>query len=70
MSGYGVVKPSLSVCKKATIWFSSVSDKPSLPTVMSILFGTSGIGQQVTFSVVPAGQFPEVTGSGNTSRVL
>ena len=28
---------------------------------MSMLFGTSGIGQQSTFSVVPAGQCPEVT---------
>ena len=27
MSGYGVVKPSLSVWRKATIWFSSVSVK-------------------------------------------
>ena len=70
MSGYGVVKPSESVCRNATIWFSSVSFKPRCPTVISILFGTSGVGQQFTFSIVPAGQFPEVTGSGNTSRVL
>src|SRR5260370_23402703 len=34
MSGYGVVKPSESVCRKATIWFSSGSVKPSLPLVM------------------------------------
>src|SRR5258707_14389488 len=70
MSGYGVVKPSESVCMKATIWFSSKSLKPRFPTVMSILFGISGVGQQFTFSIVPAGQFPEVTGSGNMSRVL
>ncbi len=70
MSGYGVVKPSESVCRKATTWFSSVSFKPRFPIVMSRLFATSGIGQQLTFSVVPAGQFPEVTCSGNTSRVL
>ena len=31
------------------------------PVVMSMLFGTSGIGQQVTFSTVPAGQCPDVT---------
>src|SRR6267143_2559516 len=70
MSGYGLVKPSVSVWRKATIWFSSVSLNPSLPNVMSILFGTSGIGQQSTFSVVPAGQCPEVTSKGKTSRVL
>jgi len=64
MSGYGVVKPSVSVCRKATIWSSSLSVKPSFPTVMSILFGTSGIGQQFTFSIVPAGQCPEVTLNG------
>src|SRR6202140_1150820 len=61
ISGYGVVKPSVSVWRKATIWFSSKSVKPSLPMVMSRLFGTSGLGQQFTFSIVPAGQFPEVT---------
>src|SRR5438477_8536730 len=70
MSGYGLVKPSESVWRKATIWFSSVSVKPSLPIVMSRLLGTSGIGQQSTFSVLPAGQCPEVTGKGYTSRVL
>src|SRR5713226_8441536 len=71
MSGYGVVKPSVSVCRKATIWFSSISVKPSFPTVMSMLFGTSGIGQQSTFSVFPTSpQCPDVTGNGNTSRVL
>ena len=37
---------------------------------MSMLFGTSGIGQQFTFSVVPAGQWPEVTLNLNLSRVL
>src|SRR6266852_8017809 len=61
MSGYGRVKPSESVWRKATIWFSSVSLNPSLPIVMSMLFLTSGIGQQSTFSVFPAGQCPEVT---------
>src|SRR5712692_5494902 len=70
MSGYGLVKPSESVWRKATIWFSSVSVKPSLPIVMSRLLGTSGIGQQSTFSVFPGGQCPEVTGKGYTSRVL
>src|SRR5712671_2247236 len=70
MSGYGLVKPSESVWRKATIWFSSVSVKPSLPIVMSRLLGTSGIGQQSTFSVFPAGQFPEVTAKGYTSLVL
>src|SRR5467141_3270434 len=61
VSGYGLVNPSESVWRKATIWFSSVSLKPSLPIVMSMLLGTSGIGQQSTFSVVPVGQCPEVT---------
>src|SRR5467141_2617157 len=72
MSGYGLVKPSESVWRNATIWFSSVSLNPSIPTVMSILFGTSGIGQQSTFSVFPAGQCPEVMLNLNatTSRVL
>src|ERR1700730_3840876 len=72
MSGYGLVKPSESVWRKATIWFSSVSLKPRLPTVMSSLFLTSGIGQQVTFSIVPFGQCPEVTLNINAgkSRVL
>jgi len=71
MSGYGLVKPSLSVWRKATIWFSSVSVKPSIPVVMSILFLTSGIGQQSTLSVVPDGQCPEVTGLAKlVSRVL
>ncbi len=55
------MNPSESVWRKATIWFSSVSLKPSLPIVMSMLLGTSGIGQQSTFSVVPVGQCPEVT---------
>jgi len=49
MSGYGVVKPSVNVSRKATTWFSSASVKPRLPTVMSRLFGTSGSGQQVPF---------------------
>src|SRR6266853_3859793 len=70
MSGYGLVKPSESVWRKATIWFSSISVKPSLPMVMSRLFLTSGIGQQSTFSVFPLGQCPEVTSKGKTSRVL
>src|SRR6266853_4000040 len=61
MSGYGRVNPSESVWRKATIWFSSVSLKPSIPIVMSRLLGTSGIGQQFTFSTVPFGQCPEVT---------
>ncbi len=61
VSGYGLVNPSESVWRKATIWFSSVSLKPSLPIVMSRLLGTSGMGQQSTFSVVPVGQCPEVT---------
>src|SRR3989442_14836088 len=70
--GYGFVKPSVRVCRKATIWFSSWSVKPSLPVVMSILFLTSGIGQQVTLSTVPGGQCPDVTGKANvaSSRVL
>src|SRR5207249_12307041 len=59
MSGYGLVNPSESVWRKATIWFSSVSLKPSLPIVMSMLLGTSGIGQQSTFSVVPVGRSEE-----------
>src|SRR6267378_17541 len=70
MLGYGLVKPSVRVWRKATIWFSSVSLKKSLPIVMSRLFLTSGIGQQSTFSVVPFGQCPEVTSKGKTSRVL
>src|ERR1700730_1738427 len=56
ISGYGVVKPSVSVWRKATIWSSSLSDKPSMPMVMSMLFLTSGLGQQSTFSVFPSGQ--------------
>src|ERR1700735_301439 len=50
MSGYGVVNPSDRVCRKATIWSSSVGLKPRFPTVISILFGTSGIGQHFHFS--------------------
>jgi hypothetical protein len=61
MSGYGLVKPSVRVWRKATIWFSSVSVRPSIPIVMSMLLGTSGFGQQFTFSTVPVGQCPEVT---------
>src|SRR6267142_1589024 len=68
--GYGAVKPSVSVSKNATIWSSSLSVKPSIPVVWSRLFETSFIGQQVTLSIVPGGQCPEVTGKGNTSRVL
>src|SRR6267143_6925559 len=68
--GYGFVNPSVRVCRKATIWFSCRSVKARLPVVMSRLFLTSGIGQQSTFSVVPAGQCPDVTGKANTSRVL
>jgi hypothetical protein len=34
-----------------------------------MLFGTSGIGQQFTFSVVPAGQCPDVTWYAYRSRV-
>src|SRR3989441_9743200 len=70
--GYGFVKPSVRVCRKATIWFSSWSVRPSLPVVMSILFLTSGIGQQVTLSTVPDGQCPDVTAKANvgSSRVL
>ena len=40
------------------------------PVVISILFGTSGLGQQFTFSIVPSGQCPEVTLNAYTSRVL
>src|SRR5947199_804217 len=50
MLGNGVVNPSVRVCRKATIWFSSVSVKPRLQVVMSILLLTSGLGQQSTFS--------------------
>ena len=64
MLGYGLVKPSVRVWRNATIWFSSVSVKKSLPTVMSMLLVTSGFGQQVTFSIVPDGQCPEVTLKG------
>src|SRR5258708_5157411 len=67
---YGLVNPSVSVSMKMTIWFSSSSVRPRLPLVISILFGTSGIGQQSTFSVVPGGQCPEVTGYAYLSRVL
>src|ERR1700704_6327233 len=35
LSGYGLVKPSVRVCRKATIWFSSLSVKPSIPVVLS-----------------------------------
>src|SRR3989442_10156895 len=68
--GKGVVKPSVRVCRKATIWFSCRSVKARLPVVMSRLFLTSGIGQQFTFSTVPGGQCPDVTGKANRSRVL
>ncbi len=69
--GYGLVKPSVNVIRNATIWFSSVSVKPSIPVVMSKLFVTSFIGQQVTLSIVPGGQCPEVTGWAKlVSRVL
>src|SRR2546427_12257084 len=68
--GYGFVKPSVRVCRKATTWFSSWSVMARLPVVMSRLFLTSGIGQQVTFSIVPGGQCPDVTGKAYTSRVL
>ena len=70
LSGNGVAKPFVSVCMNVTTRSSSGSVKPRLPTVMSMLFGTSGIGQQSTFSVFPAGQLPDVTLNGNTSRVL
>src|SRR6266403_1876108 len=68
--GKGVVKPSVRVCRKATIWNSCRSVKARLPVVMSRLFLTSGIGQQFTFSTVPGGQCPDVTGKANRSRVL
>jgi len=61
LSGYGLVKPSVRVCRKATIWFSSLSVKPSIPVVLSTVAVTSGLGQQVTLSTVPGGQCPEVT---------
>src|SRR5260370_2340469 len=70
MLGYGVAKPSVRACRKSTIWFSSRSVKPRLPVVVSILFLTSGIGQQSTFSFVPAGQCPDVSGQADTSRGL
>src|SRR5712664_2580429 len=70
MLGYGRVKPSVRVWRNATIWFSSVSVKPSLPIVIFMLLLTSGIGQQSIFSVFPAEQCPEVTLKGKTSRVL
>src|SRR4029077_1672389 len=54
----------VSVSKKATIWSSSLSVKPSIPVVVSRLFGTSFIGQQVTLSIVPDGQCPEYRGFG------
>jgi hypothetical protein len=56
----GLVKPSVSVRRKITIWSSSLSVRPRLPTVMSMLLATSGMGQQSTFSVVPFGQWPRV----------
>src|SRR6267143_6690155 len=65
MLGKGVVNPSVRVCRKATIWFSCMSVKARLPVVMSRLFLTSGIGQQFTFSIVPGGQCPYVTGKAN-----
>src|SRR5258706_2621326 len=49
--GEGVVKTSERVCRKATIWFSSLSVKPSVPLVLSRLSGTSFIGHQVTPSM-------------------
>ena len=47
-----------------------LSVRPSSPVVISTFCGTSGSGQQVTFSTVPAGQFPDSTGYAYTSRVL
>src|SRR5437667_10530181 len=35
--GYGLVKPSVRVCRKATIWFSSRPVRPSFPVLLSRL---------------------------------
>src|SRR6266446_5411340 len=56
------LKPSTRVFKKATMSSSSSGVKPSLPMVVFSLLGSSGIGQHVTFSTVPAGQCPDNTG--------
>src|ERR1700693_2429398 len=55
-------KPSVSVWRNATRSSSSDEVNPSFPMVIFSLFGSSGIGQHVTFSTVPAGQCPESTG--------
>jgi hypothetical protein len=58
----GWTKPSVSVWRNATTSSSSAEVKPRWPMVMFSLLGSSGIGQQVTFSTVPAGQCPDSTG--------
>src|SRR5437588_12381696 len=50
--GYGFVNPSVSVCRKATTWFSSRSGMARLPVVLSRWFFTSGIGERVSLSIV------------------
>ena len=46
---YGLVKPSDNVCRKVTIWSSSLSVKPRLPVVMSMLFWHLGHRPAVYF---------------------
>src|ERR1700730_2013834 len=57
-------KPSVRVSRNATRSFSSAFVKPSLPMVIFSLFGSSGGGQQFTFSTVPARQAPATNAPG------
>ena len=51
-------KPSVRVSRNATRSFSSALVKPRWPMVIFSLFGSSGGGQQFTFSTVPGRHCP------------
>src|ERR1700724_4903930 len=55
----GWTKPSVRVSRNATRSSSSREVRFRCPMVMFKLSESSGMGQQVTFSTVPAGQLPE-----------
>ena len=57
-------KPSVRVSRNATRSFSSVLVKPRSPMVIFSLFGSSGGGQQFTFSIVPGRHWPLTNASG------
>src|SRR5258708_16128121 len=48
MSGYGLVNPSESVWREATLWFFSPSAKPHLPIFLLMLFGKSRLSQPLS----------------------